>query len=389
MIESLKTKKIAIFNAFFKVGGGAEKLIFDMRNYYHADLFAGALDTTTFNPDRTKTDSFAKALFDPNYSFTYLHSDSKIPLWYAIKRQLYFLLSPKIKQLTEYDIVIFSGNIAFIPGRIKKSKAKLVTYCHTPPRPFTDQLQSRLAKLPFILRPFYSMLAAQVRYQYAQGLRHMDLVISNSINIQNRLKTYLNIDSTPVFPAINTARFQYISTQDYFISYSRLEEMKRIPLLIEAFANMPDKKLVICSGGPLERWIQDQIKTRNLTNITFEGRVSDERLAQLVGNCLAGVVIPVDEDAGITQCEIMAAGKPVIGVKEGGLIETVVDGKTGVLIPANPRVQDLIDAIQGMTAEKALMMKEDSIKQAKQFDSRVFFKKMDALLTQVLQEESK
>ena len=140
---------------------------------------------------------------------------------------------------------------------------------------------------------------------------------------------------------------------------------------------MPDKKLIIASGGPMAGWVKEQIKTRNLTNITYEGIVSDERLGELVGNCIAGIMIPVNEDAGITQCEIMAAGKPVIGVNEGGLKETVIDGKTGVLIKENPELDDVIKAVQNMTPELALSMKEASIAQAKKFDSSVFFHKMD------------
>jgi len=80
---------------------------------------------------------------------------------------------------------------------------------------------------------------------------------------------------------------------------------------------MKNKKLVICSTGPLHNWFEEQIKMRNLDNILFEGFVSDERLSELIGNCYAGIYIPVDEDFGMTQIELMAAGKPVIGVEEG------------------------------------------------------------------------
>jgi glycosyltransferase involved in cell wall biosynthesis len=207
-----------------------------------------------------------------------------------------------------------------------------------------------------------------------------DLVITNSFNTQQRLKHYIGLDSEVIFPGVHVERFRYLRTEDFFLSYSRLEETKRIPMIVEAFAQMPDKKLVICSSGPLQSWVESQIESRGLKNITFEGMVTDQRLAELVGSCLAGIVIPVNEDAGITQVELMAAGKPVIGVNEGGLKETIIDQQTGILIPENPEVEDLIKAVKEMTSERAWQMKSASQKHAQQFATKVFFKKMKKIV---------
>lgn len=384
--KNLKDLKVAILHAFFVPKGGGEKLIFDIRDHYNADLYTGAIDHNIWDPSKVGTDSFAKALYDPNYKFEYLHEDSKVPIWRKILRQAHFWLNPKINKLKDYDLVIFSGNIGFVPSRLKKSKAKLVTYCHTPPRPFTDQLESILASKPSLMRPIINLFSAWVRWQYKQDLKKMDLIISNSQNTQNRLKKFIGLDSKFIFPAANTNRFKFEGQEDYFISWGRIEPLKRIPLIVEAFAQMPDKKLIICSTGPLKGWLEEQIKTRNLTNIIYEGLVSDERLAELVGKAMAGIYIPIDEDAGITQIEIMAAGKPVIGVQEGGVAETVIDGKTGVLIKANPEPEDLIKAIQSLTPEKALAMREACENQAKKYDASVFFQKMDQELEELFNE---
>jgi glycosyltransferase involved in cell wall biosynthesis len=378
-------KKIAILHAFFKhdCKGGGEKLIFEIRNYYNADLFAGGVAIEVWNPENAKTDSFVAELYNPKYNFDYLHTESLTRIWGKIKRQLYFAFSPKINLLKNYDIVIFSGNIGLVPQRLKKGagkKPKLITYCHTPPRPFTDQLQTKIKGKNPIYQFLFKNFAKLVRWQYKKDLQQMDLIICNSKNTQKRLLDYIGLKSEVVFPAVNTQRFQFIKSGDYFISYARLEEIKRIKLIVNAFAQIPDKKLVICSTGPLKSWIKEQIETRNLTNITFEGLVSDQRLAELVGGCLAGIYIPVDEDAGITQCEIMSAGKPVIGVNEGGLIETIIDGKTGLMLPAKPTEKDLIQAVQKLTPSLALSMKDDCINQAKKFDTKVFFEKTDKLL---------
>ena len=380
--------KVGILHAFFKSDckGGGEKLIFAIRDYYHADLYAGAIDLENWNPELRLNDSFVQALWNPKYKFEYLHQESSLPIWRKIKRQLGFLLSPKIKELDQNDVVIFSGNIALAQGRIKH--AKKILYCHTTPRPFTDQLQSLLESKPKFLQPLINLFAKWVVAQYRNDCLKMDLVISNSTNIQNRLKTYIGIDSKVIYPACDTNRFQWLGQDDYFVSYARLEEIKRIKLIVNTFANLPKEKLVICSAGPLKDWIENEIKTRNLTNITFEGLVSDERLAELVGNCKAGIYIPVNEDAGITQIEIMAAGKPVIGVNEGALPDTVLDGRTGIIIAENPTQEDLTKAIMELTKEKALTMKENCIKQAKNYDQSVFFEKMDNEIEELLERET-
>jgi glycosyltransferase involved in cell wall biosynthesis len=377
--------KFAIIHAFFVVKGGGEKLILQIRDHYNADLYTGALDSKIWDKNNINNDSFSKQLFSGPGKFVYLHEDSKIPIWRKIQRQLAFLLNKKINDLKNYDVVIFSGNIGIVPFRLRNAKTKLVVYCHTPPRPFTDQLASNLAKYPFWFRPFANLFAKIVVWQYRQDMLKMDLIISNSENTQKRLKDYVGIDSKVIFPAVETERFTFLGQQDYYISHSRLEPLKRTELIIEAFAKMPDKKLVVCSTGPLKDWVKNTIKERNLTNITFEGLVTDERLNYLVGNCIAGITIPINEDAGITQCEIMSAGKPVIGVAEGALVDTIIDGKTGVLIPANPTVEDLIKAVKEMTPEKAFKMREASRQQSLQFSSENFFKKMDEMIGELFE----
>jgi len=372
-----KNLKIAILHAFFRPKGGGEKLIFDIRDYYGADLFTGAIDKEIWDPKKAKTDSFVKRLYDKKYNFTYLHEDSHIPFWRKIKRQLFFRYSPKIKELNNYDVVIFSGNIAGVASRITNPKTKKIVYAHTPPRPFTDQLATRLSKMSFLQKHFARIFAKWVIYEYHKEMLKMDLVIANSKNITKRLKDFVGIDSVSRFPAVNTNKFKWISQGDYYISYARLEDLKRIPLIIDAFKKMPDKKLILCSSGPLKDWVCQQIKEKNIKNITYEGLVTDERLQELVGKCLAGIYIPIQEDAGIIQCELMAAGKPVIGVTEGGLIESVIDKKTGILINSNPTIEQVIEGVKWMTKNRALSMKADCIKQGKKFDSKVFFKEMD------------
>ena len=71
-------------------------------------------------------------------------------------------------------------------------------------------------------------------------------------------------------------------------------------------------------------------------NIKFVGIISDTHLKDLLSRCIATIYIPIDEDFGMSPVESMAAGKPVIGVAEGGLLETIVHKETGFLLQPNP-----------------------------------------------------
>lgn len=385
--------KLAVFHAFFNHKGGGEKLVFDLRNNFKADLFASAVNFNNYQP--TSNDSFSKELFDRNYNFEYLHKDAGNSIIRLLKRLWFFLFSGKIKKLLEYDAVIFSGNVMFIQRRLNKLrkkqnntfKPKLIMYCHTPPRKLTDQFESFIGNAPYGLKNIFRIAGKLVLREYIKDLKHFDLIITNSGNTRKRLLNYTGVGSLIVYPPINTDKFKFISQQNYFLSYARLDDNKRIPLIINVFAKMPDKKLVICSAGPLHKWVDEEIKKRNLTNIVFEGLVTDERLFELVGNCYAGIYIPVNEDFGMTQLEIMSAGKPVIGVKEGGLLETIIEGETGILISANPTEEDLIAAVKDLTAPKVHAMKEACIKQAKLFDAKIFFNKIETELYRLLNKQ--
>jgi glycosyltransferase involved in cell wall biosynthesis len=381
-----KKLKIAVLHAFFVPKGGGEKLIFNIRNYYNADLFTGAVDFSVWDKNKVSEDSFVKELYNHRFGFVWLHKDIKIPYIRKIIRQAQFRYNSKIKMLNNYDVVIFSGNVAGVANRITNPKTKKIMYCHTPPRPFTDQFENNLVSIPRFLRPLARIFRDIVITEYRKELQNMDSVVANSYNIQKRLKSFIGLDSTVIQPATYTENFKFIKQDDYYLSYARLEDLKRIKLIVESFKQMPDKKIIVCSSGPLKDWLTKEIK--DYPNILYEGLVTDERLFNLIGRCIAGIYIPVEEDFGKIQCELMAAGKPVIGVKEGGLLETVIDNKTGYLVKSDPEISDIISAVTKMTKNNALSMKQDCINQSKNFDSSVFFSKFDKLINDLNNEKT-
>lgn len=95
--------------------------------------------------------------------------------------------------------------------------------------------------------------------------------------------------------------------------------------------------------------LQLREKYKSFSNISFTGPVEEEELRSLIGNAIATLYIPVDEDFGMSPVESMAAGKPVIGVREGGLIETVMDGETGILLNADPSIEQIRQGVMDLS----------------------------------------
>ena len=109
------------------------------------------------------------------------------------------------------------------------------------------------------------------------------------------------------------------------------------------------------------------------------GWVSESQLEHLIGTCIATIYIPVDEDFGMSPVESMAAGKPCIGVREGGLKETIIHGVTGYLCE-NANEEELINAVTYMTPERARQMRESCISQSMNFSEHAFVQNLKSAI---------
>lgn len=275
---------------------------------------------------------------------------------------------------------IFSGSLA--PMAHERVTGKKILYCHTPPRILYDQRDYYLSSQPAAKRPAYKAFLWAFERAYAKAARSMDLIVSNSQNVAHRLGRYLQLDSEIVPPPVRTQDFTWLGQEGFYLSTARVDRLKRVETIVEAFLAMPDKRLVVVSGGSeLERV---RAMAANAPNIEVRGWVSAQDLRQLTGKCLATVYIPRDEDFGISPVESMAAGKPVIGVAEGGLLETVQENKTGILIQAGPRPEHVVQAVSSMTPELALSMRGACEARAAKFDESAFKAKMQRLIDGVL-----
>lgn len=343
--------KIALVVDHFQGKGGAERLEMILAEALDADVYTGYVLNDSFNLAHLRVKTIFKRMNRPFVR-------------YFFQRRAFRKIA---KELKEYDVVIYNGNsldsAPYLPKSVKK-----ILYCHTPPRHIYSDFIYYLKQFPRYIQPFYRFYAWLYRKNYEKLLAHMDAIISNSSNVQKRLKQYTGYDSTIVYPPCDLHRFTWKSQGDYYFSFNRLEEVKRVDLIVKAFAQMPNKKLIVASGGPELKKIQSIADGHD--NIMIKGWVSEEELLDLLGNCIATIYVPLDEDFGMGATESLSAGKPVIASNEGGPRETVAK-ECGILIDETT-VESIKVAVEKMTPEFALSMKDAAVKQADKFSQDRF-----------------
>lgn len=283
----------------------------------------------------------------------------------------------KTKFIREYDIAIYQG--FFTPLAVHNhTRGPNLYYCNAPPRFAYDQYEFHMSLLPFWKRQLARAYMPHLRRIYENAVNKMDVVVANSRNIKMRIRDYLNVETVIVHPPCDTRKFKWLTQGDYYISTARHDPLKRVDIIVEAFTQMPDRKLIVCSGGSEG----DKLKklAADSPNISFTGWIDEQTYQELIGKALATIYIPTDEDFGLSPVESMSAGKPVIGVQEGGLLETVIPGETGLLVAPDPTPASIVDAVLELNPARALEMRQRCEERAKAFDTDVFLKKMKEIL---------
>ena len=351
--------KVLILHDFLAVKGGAEQVVVTLYEGLKAEhevaLVAGYINYELFPDLKNKKD------------VRVLTASTNILGWESIK--MLWCFQHRTAFIEDYDVCIFSG-IYSLAAALKNTPKRSIYYCHTPPRFVYDLRQYYRDQAAFWQRPMLALLRVFVKNRYERSLVLMEKVLSNSENVQKRLQNYLNQESEIVYPPIEVSEFKWLGVSDYFLSTARLETYKRVEQIVRAFKEMPDKKLVVASSGRL----QDQLEevASGCPNITFTGWVDKKELKKLVGNCIATIYIPVDEDFGMSPVESMAAGKPVIGVDEGGVRETIISGATGILVSPSSTIGELKEAIEWVASLGAQQMRLECEKRAALFSRSRF-----------------
>ena len=303
--------KVALFYDWLNQWGGAEKVLLDLIKLYpEAPVYTLIYDQkkTPWFPKETKiiTSFINKLPLSKNNPFFYT------PFYSFALEQFDF---------SNFDIIISTsstvGHCLLTPP-----SSLFLCYLHNVNRHIYQ------TKYPYPLSKIISNYK-KTDLIYSQ---RPDFLFCNSQTVQNRIKNTYHRQAKVIYPGIDTSFFTPSikeSKEKYFLTVSRLVDHKKIDLAIKACHQL-NKKLYIVGTSRHQKKLLNLINSLNDPNIKLLGKVDNNKLLTLYQNCQA-LICPQLEDFGLTPIEAQACGKPVIAYNKGGLTETVINGKTGIL----------------------------------------------------------
>lgn len=339
--------------------GGGEGVLLQLAGLYpEADIF-----TLIYNPE------LYPELKERQVATSFLQ---KAPHWLKQRsRYLLPLIPTAIEQfdLSKYDVVI-SASSGWGKGVITKPETLHVCYCFSPMRMVWDYWPRYLQeqRVGPIRRAAIHYLTSKIRLWDYYSAARVDKWVPISETVGKRIqKFYHRQPEAVIYPGTDLQAFKPLSKagdkKDYYLVMGTLTPYKRVELAIQACNQLGCKLIVAGDGADRKR-----LEELSGPTIEFVGRVSDAERTKLLAEA-RGFIFPGLEDFGLTPVEAMASGTPVIGFGEGGVAETVVDGKTGVLF-SELSAESLAQAITRF--EALSFRKRDLIDRAKQFSLTSF-----------------
>jgi glycosyltransferase involved in cell wall biosynthesis len=232
--------------------------------------------------------------------------------------------------LSSYDLVLSSSH-AVAKGVLCGPDQVHVSYCHSPMRYAWDLQHQYLRESGLGFGPRGLLARASLHYlrhwdqRSAQG---PDTIVANSNYVARRIRRCWGRESTVVHPPVAVDAFPLCEGKDdYFLAASRLVPYKQMPLIAEAFAGMPNRRLVIVGDGPDRPRLE--ALARSHSNLDYRGWLPTPELRILMQRARA-LVFAAEEDFGILPVETMASGTPVIAFGRGGVVDSVEDSLTGI-----------------------------------------------------------
>jgi len=258
----------------------------------------------------------------------------------AVKRlyRVYLPLFPAAVEqfdLDGFDFVLSISHCA-VKSVIRAQGATHVCYCLTPMRYAWDQFDAYFGpdRMGNIGSAVMRRLMARMARWDRDTASRADRYVAISHYVAGRIRRYYNRDSTVVYPPVDTSFFTPATTPDngerYALVVSALVPYKRVDVAIDA-ARLAGIPLRIVGDGPDRVRLERAAVAQGGVETTFLGRCSDDQVRELYRHA-AVTLLTGEEDFGIVPVEAQACGRPVVALARGGATETVIDGKTGVLV---------------------------------------------------------
>jgi glycosyltransferase involved in cell wall biosynthesis len=219
---------------------------------------------------------------------------------------------------------VLSSSHAVAKGVLTGPDQCHVSYVHSPLRYAWDLQHAYLAQSALGRGPVGALVRWQLhklRQWDRASAAGVDRLLANSQFVRRRIRKAYRREAQVLYPPVQVEAFDASQPrQDYYVTLSRLVPYKRVPLIIEAFAQLGQRRLVVIGDGP--EMARCQRLAAGYPQIELVGRASGARVRQLLQQARA-CVFAAEEDFGIAPVEAQAAGCPVIAYGRGGCLETV------------------------------------------------------------------
>lgn len=332
-MEPLTYMKTAIIHDWLYSVTGAEKVL---EAIYQ--IFPSKVHTLIKNPKKLKNfcipDQEIVTSFIQRLPFAKTNYPYYLPLFpFAIENF----------NVSDADLIISSSS-SVAKGILTHSNQLHICYCHTPMRYIWDLYfeyleLNRLNKgiKGFLTKLFFHKIR---NWDLLHSVR-VDHFIANSKNVAKRIEKIYQKKADVIYPPVDCAYFksEKTSNQEFYVTAARLVPYKRIDLIVKAFAQLKNKKLVVIGEGPE----LNALKSLATKNIEFTGYVTREELKRYFHLGKAFIYMAY-EDFGIFPVEAQAAGLPIIAYGKGGILETVLENKTGIFF-SEQTPESLIQAV--------------------------------------------
>lgn len=372
--------KVAIVHEWFSTYAGSERVVEQLLEIWpDADVFA----VVDFLPESDRGFLKGKRV---NTTFV-----QKLPLARTKFRNYLPLMPLAIEQLDmrSYDLVL-SSNHAVAKGVITGPDQLHISYVHSPIR-YAWDLQHQYLKESGLSGGIKSWVARAIlhymRIADQRSANGVDQFVANSEFIGRRIRKAYGRESQVIYPPVDTTAFTLREEKsDFYLTASRMVPYKCMPLIVEAFSKMPEKRLIVIGDGTELAQVRS-LASKNVEVMGYQPfSVLKDRMQQA-----KAFVFAAEEDFGITPVEAQACGTPVIAYGRGGALETVLSGaggnaRTGVFF-ANQTVADIISAVSRFEQGEPISPK-DCRANAERFSPERFRDEMRALVTRLMQQQT-
>lgn len=353
--------KIAIIVDWLTTYAGSERVLEQMITCYpQADVFA----VVDFVPKELRGFLQGK---QPVTTFI-----QKLPAARKYVRHYLPLMPLAVEQLdlSGYDLILSSSH-AVAKGVIVGPDQLHISYVHSPIR-YAWDLQHQYLKESGLDKKLIGWLARwflhKIRLWDVRTQFGVDEFLANSRFIARRIHRVYGREATVVYPPVDVDAFSLCEAkEDFYLTASRMVPYKRMDLIVEAFAAMPDKTLVVIGDGP----DFEKIRAKATSNVRLMGYQLFSVLLDHMQRAKA-FVFAAEEDFGITPVEAQACGTPVIAFGKGGALETVRGLEVEASVPTGvffdeQSVTSIVKAVQRFESNQAQFIPAAIRQHAEQF----------------------